>query len=75
MPSTEDRTAAATKAAQAEGIGSRDNDYKAPWWITDMGTGELKAMYVDTIGNINTEGKTINNSGMGVRPAIWIKVN
>ena len=75
MPSTEDRTAAATKAAQAEGIGGRDNDYKAPWWITDMGTGELKAMYVDTIGNINTEGKTINNSGMGVRPAIWIKVN
>jgi hypothetical protein len=46
----------------------------APWWITDMGTGELKAMYVDTDGNINTEGKTINNSGMGVRPAIWIKV-
>ena len=74
MPSSEDRTAVATKAAQAEGIGNRNNGYMAPWWITDMGTGELKAMYVDTDGNINTEGKTINNSGMGVRPAIWIKV-
>ena len=40
-----------------------------------MGIGELKAMYVDTDGNINTEGKTINNFGMGVRPAIWIKMD
>ena len=74
MPSSEDRIATATKAVQAQGIGSRDNDHRAPWWITDMGTGELRAMYVDTNGSINTEGKTINNSGMGVRPAIWIKV-
>ena len=74
MPSSEDKTVTATKSVQDQGIGSRNNDYKAPWWITDMGTGELKAMYVDEKGNINTEGKTINNSGMGVRPAIWIKV-
>lgn len=74
MPSAEDRIAVATKAVQSQGIGNRNNDYKAPWWITDMGTGELKAMYVDTDGNIDTEGKTINNSGMGVRPAIWVKV-
>ena len=74
MPSAEDRIAVATKAVQSQGIGNRNNGYKAPWWITDMGTGELKAMYVETDGNIDTEGKTINNSGMGVRPAIWVKV-
>ena len=74
MPSSEDRIATATKAVQDQGIGNRNNDHKAPWWITDMGTGELKAMYIDTDGNINSEGKIINNSGMGVRPAIWIKV-
>ena len=74
MPSAEDRIAVATKAVQSQGIGNCNNGYKAPWWITDMGTGELKAMYVETDGNIDTEGKTINNSGMGVRPAIWIKV-
>ena len=74
MPTSEDRTVTATKTAQDQGIGNRNDDYKAPWWITDIGTDELKAMYVDTDGNINTEGKTINNSGMGVRPAIWIKV-
>lgn len=74
MPSAEDRIAVATKAVQSQGIGNRNNGYKAPWWITDMGTGKLKAMYVETDGNIDTEGKTINNSGMGVRPAIWVKV-
>ena len=74
MPTSEDRTVTVTKTAQDQGIGNRNDDYKAPWWITDICTDELKAMYVDTDGNINTEGKTINNSGMGVRPAIWIKV-
>ena len=71
MPSSEDRIATATKAVQAQGIG--DSDKRAPWWLTDMGSGELKAMYVDAKGNINTDGKTVNNFGMGVRPAIWIK--
>ena len=28
----------------------------------------------DAKRNINTDGKTINNLGMGVRPAIWIRV-
>ena len=71
MPSSEDRIATATKAVQTQGIS--DSDKRAPWWLTDMGSGELKAMYVDAKGNINTDGKTVNNSGMGVRPAIWIK--
>ena len=75
MPAPEDRIVSSTKAVQDQGIGNRNDDYKAPWWITDMGIGELKAMYVDTDGNINTEGKTINNFGMGVRPAIWIKMD
>ena len=74
MPSPKDRAVGATKAAQDQGLGYRNTDNTAPWWITDLGTGERTAMYVDTKGNINTEGKTINNSGMGVRPAIWIKV-
>ena len=71
MPSSEDRIATATKAVQTQGIS--DSDKRAPWWLTDMGSGELKAMYVDAKGNINTDGKTVNNFGMGVRPAIWIK--
>ena len=72
MPSPEDRIVNATKAVQDQGLGSRDN--RAPWWLTNMGSNELKAMFVDAQGNINTDGKTINNFGMGVRPAIWIRV-
>jgi len=75
MPSETARVAFASKAAQDQGLGTITDDYKSPWWIEDLGSGELSAMYIDEDGHINTKGKTINNTGMGVRPAIWITIN
>lgn len=75
MPSDTDRIAYATAAAVVQGVGNINNDYRAAWWIENQGTNEMSAMYVDANGHVDEAGKTINNAGMGVRPAIWITFN
>lgn len=69
------RTAYASMAAREQGIGTFNNNYLAPWWLEDCGESEMSAMYVGADGSIDSMGKTVNNAGMGVRPAIWVKLD
>jgi len=74
MPNKEDRIIKASEAAKDQGIGTINSNYKAPWWIQDEGIEEMRAMYIEIDGSIDERGKVINNTGMGVRPALWIKL-
>ena len=71
-PTAKDRIASASQTAQDCGLGVHGTDYIGAWWLEDSGTQELRAMFISSWGEIETGGKIINNSGMGVRPAIWV---
>lgn len=75
MPNSEDRLASATYFARLTGINTKDfkNNYVG-WWLSTLGTNDYSAMYIDDDGDINTAGKTVNNTGMGMRPAMWISL-
>lgn len=72
MPTESDRITTSTEAAKDQGIGIMNTGYNAPWWIEDAAGNDYSAMYITINGTIDEKGKTINNTGMGVRPAIWI---
>jgi len=75
MSDMSDMQAYASPVAKDQGIGNFNKDYIAPWWICTEGSNPYSAMYVEADGKIDESGKTINNSGMGVRPAIWINLS
>jgi len=74
MPEAENRVAETTKAARSDGLGWTENGYVAPWWLADVAEGEPNAMYVDIYGEIHEEGKSFYKTEMGVRPAVWLKL-
>ncbi len=45
------------------------------WWLADVADGEPNAMYVDIYGEIHEEGKSFYKTNMGVRPAMWLKLD
>lgn len=44
------------------------------WWLRDSNKQEQKAWIVTKDGEIDREGKYVNNASGGVRPAMWISV-
>ena len=75
MPEAEQRVAETTKAARDDGLIWTENGYVAPWWLADVAEGEPNAMYVDIYGEIHEEGKSFYKTEMGVRPAMWLKLD
>ena len=75
MPEAEQRVTETTKAARDDGLGWTKNGYVAPWWLADVADGEPNAMYVDIYGEIHEEGKSFYKTNMGVRPAMWLKLD
>lgn len=75
LPKESDRVTTVTKAAHDQGVGNSNDGDKSSWWISEKGSGDCCAKYIDTKGNIVEKGKAINNTGMGVRPAIWVNTN
>ncbi len=74
MPKPHQRVAETTKAARDEGLTWTKNGYVAPWWLADIAKNGTNAMYVDIYGNIHDEGKSFYKTQMGVRPAVWLKL-
>ena len=61
-----------TEQADFEGAYS-DNGY-GTWWLRTIGIGSSCASYVQTDGKVVYESTyPVNLSGIGVRPAIWVK--
>lgn len=45
------------------------------WWLSDTTPKEQKAWVVTRDGEIDMQGRLVNNASGGVRPAMWITVN
>jgi hypothetical protein len=53
-----------------------DNDRGfAQWWLRTMGQGQSTATYVDEYGGIRYQGQAVQNSNIGVRPAMWVSTS
>ena len=44
------------------------------WWLRSPGVGSIDAAYVPTYGDVNDLGYNVDNSGVSVRPALWLNL-
>lgn len=51
-----------------------DKTNSASWWLRSPGFDSKLASCVDGIGWINAGGFKVNDSSVGIRPALWMKV-
>lgn len=71
--SDQEREAIATKYAQEQGVWSDDEG--AYWWLRSPGINTYIAAYVDDHGGVHGDGHDVNYDNVGVRPALWVKMN
>lgn len=74
--SDQEREAIATKYAQEQGEWIDEEDEGADWWLRSPGGHTGEAAYVfDYDGGVDGSGHFVNNDNVGVRPALWVKMD
>lgn len=80
--SDQEREAIATKYVQEQGVWSDDGDETAYWWLRTPGYGTNSVVFVYNRGDVNTYGGGVTDYGyytlsrtVGVRPALWVKLD
>ena len=69
----EDRKAFATRYAQNHGAFVSDTG-EIRWWLRSPGTVEIMAAYIYQDGGIISNGMSITQRNVVVRPALWINL-
>ncbi|MDR1563676.1 MAG: DUF6273 domain-containing protein [Oscillospiraceae bacterium] len=46
----------------------------SPWWLRSPGNNPNNAAYVNNDGNVNVNGNNVNNTSLGVRPALYLSL-
>jgi hypothetical protein len=63
-------------AYTAKAVPGYESDYPAgtawSWWLRSSGRDSDSAAIIDNVGYMNVNGRFVNYSGHGLRPALWI---
>lgn len=73
FPNIEDRKCVPTAYAVSKGV-VKDESGNCQWWLNLPGSDLFRAAIIDALGNINYEGVGIDNTTIGVRPAMWVSI-
>lgn len=67
------RKAKATAYAMDSELWTNSENY-AYWWLRSPGYYSVDAAYVNTHGAVDENGYDVRNTDVGVRPALWVKI-
>lgn len=71
--SDEGRRTKATAYAMDSDLWTDDENY-APWWLRSPGYNSYRAAYAPNYGAVYGDGYSVNNTNLGVRPALWVRI-
>lgn len=69
-----DRVCTPTPYAEEQGVYTRGSDGGCYWWLRSPGADSAMAANITYYGGIHPYGSDVDDSDLGVRPAMWIKV-
>lgn len=72
FPDKDFAKASATKKAKDKKLSCRPGTDFGNWWLRSPGNGVVKAALIDPSGSQVPEGRTVIDSKIGVRPALWL---
>ncbi len=74
LPAAEDRKCTVTDYGTKQGVWVDEEGY-CSWWLRNPGQAESYAACVLRSGSIDTEGSYVVYADVGVRPALWLKLD